>query len=577
MNSSSELINKLLTIGKKLEETNYASAEPILEQLNVQTLDEAIKILENEKERYSTRNFHPIPAQITILLALAYRIEGDLKTWLQYILRCLHPTYRRYLNDLVQNTFEKHISSCENITIEVKNVPTPFEFSSGFSTHSIMPNQKPTVLLLMKSALKSPLKAKNIIVNVKHSISGVTSHVLIDEFDLNGGSIKKASLEIGKFASGSLNIASISMNLGGATLIFDKFATIGCDEAVIFPFDHECEFSSNIPEFGVVNSPFPIKLLCKDIPFGAIAQHTKIEILNEKDSFNFLNSQNPQIFESSIQTPDKSTETTAEILVKQPCTLEISITASVCFGIVTSKWHKTYSIEFYNAFNSEFTIVNPEFKFSARLPREIVQLEQQAILISTFACNCPNAVTITNIVTKATNNISVIDNPSIFPVRVSSSEVLSYSSFFTPHPGSISGPLGQIEIYFHDKDYNEMKYITILPEINILEKVVDVRLDLPTEIEEKKIYTVNLIGRSMRGPLPVDFILSSSESILFDGETSKKIRLTDQMETLLTLKFMAIKTGTINFPTVSLQLINDRSTAIIWECTPSLFVRYQHD
>ena len=81
----------------------------------------------------------------------------------------------------------------------------------------------------------------------------------------------------------------------------------------------------------------------------------------------------------------------------------------------------------------------------------------------------------------------------------------------------------------------------------------------------------------MRGPLPVDFILSSSESILFDGETSKKIRLTDQMETLLTLKFMAIKTGTINFPTVSLQLINDRSTAIIWECTPSLFVRYQHD
>lgn len=575
--SSTQLSEKLINIGKKLQETNYASADPILEELQVQKLEDAIQILENEKEKYSQRNFHPIAAQITILLALTYRIKGDLMNWLQYIIRCLHPSYKRYLSEIVQQTFENHISSCENFTLEVKNNPAPFEFGAGFANHSIMPNQSPSVILAMKSAITSKLKAKNIIVNVKHSIDGISSYEIFNELELKENIPTKKLCQLGQFSTGSITIDSISMKLGETTLVFNKFGTIGCDEAVIFPFDHECGFSAKLPEFGVVQSTYPIKVLAKDIPAGAISQQVKIEILNEKDSFKFINSSNPQIFMATKESPQDSTETVAEILVNQPCGLEISISATISFGIVTSKWHKTYSIQFYNTFTPHFAIVNPGYQFANKLPKEIVQNNQQSIIMAQFTSNCPNQIIVTNIATKTQNNIESVDNSSIFPMNLNSTDVLSYSAFFTPHPGAISGPLGQMEIYFHDTEYNEMKYIATLPEIIVVDKIVDISLDLPPEVEEKKFYTVNVFGRSMRGTFPTEFVLTESDDILFEGETSKRVRFTEQMETIATLKFMAVKTGTINFPTISILVVNDRGTTVIWQKTPSLFVRYQHD
>ena len=136
--------------------------------------------------------------------------------------------------------------------------------------------------------------------------------------------------------------------------------------------------------------------------------------------------------------------------------------------------------------------------------------------------------------------------------------------------------LGEIEITFVDKEGTEMLYSTKLPEVNILEKMLDIQMNIDYQIEEKKMYTFQLLGRTTKEPFSVDILIDSNEDFLLDGETSKKVLLPQDMSVLLQVNFMAIRTGELKFPTISVFYVSERGTSTIWQNSPTVYSEYSH-
>ena len=578
--SVSDLSKSLVEISKKLEENESSSADPILQELKVSDLDSAISLLENEYRIYSSKNFHPIAAQITRCLALTYKIKGNQEKWLKSILLCLSSTYFKFLDASVVEMFETNIENCKNIKINIENIQTPFSFSCGFLKRSVLPSILPSVILKFRSQITSKVKIDSISVQIKHSETGeISSFEILKDIDINNSKTPKSLQEIGPFASGQISIESITMKIGTAEIVFTEFNVIGSRECVVFPFENECSYSAKIADFGIIGAIFPIKILVQNIPDGAILQNTSVEVHNGKDLFSFVNSDDPLSFSSSIESPKSETETDVSLMVADECVLDIIISVDVSFGIVSSKWKKVYQIEFYNAFKPTFQIINQNFNYSVKVPKPILHINDESTLISTFEYNCPGTVTVLNTKVILDENVFTVKNelqPAIFPLELSTGEMFTTTSHVIPHSKTNNKNMGEIEVTFVDKEGTEMVYSTKLPEISILDKTLDIQMNIAPQIEEKKMYTFQLIGRATKVPFAVDIIIDSNDDFLLDGETSKHVVLPQEMGVLLQVNYMAIKTGELKFPTISVLYVSERVTSTIWQNSPSVYAEYSH-
>ena len=572
-----QLSNSLVQISKALSENQYTSADPILKELNVNTLEDAISVLENELKTYSSKNFHPIVAQIIRCLAFSYRISGNQEKWIKSMLICLNSTNLKFLGMSIIGTFEKHISDCNEVTIDVTDVKTPFSFSAGFLNHSIMPNQLPSIIVQFHSQITSNLNVENISIQLKHSETGeISSFDIMQNAPISDSYVSKIKKDVGPFKSGSVTIESIKIKIKNAVIVFHEFAKIGHSEAVIFPFDHECEFSVKMLDYGIINTQYPIKVFVKNIPEGAVSQKCTVEIHNGKDNYSFINSDNGELFSSTIESPKDNTTTDVELMVLDDCLLDITVSVNVSFGIVSSNWKKTYQIQFYNAFNASFSILSANYHYNIKMPRDLLQYGEQAILLSNFTYNCPKKVSVTRTELSVNRaDFNVLDQTNTFPIELSKSETFAVTDFIVPLESARSGSLGEIKVFFKDEEDNEMVYTASLPLVNIVDKFVDIRAELLPEIEEKKLYTFNLYGKSLKESFPVDIHIDSSNDFLFDGETDRRERLEKEEKLLASVNFMALRTGELSFPTISIVFVSERTSTILWQDTPSVFVKYQ--
>ena len=581
-----ELIPKLT---KALEETNYSSKEPILKELNVETLSDAISILSSELSKYLERNFLPIAAQLTMLLSQCHRLDGNYEKWLSLILNCLSPNYQRFLPSSFQELAVREFQEIpDEIYVDLENSNfLPFNIDVGFSSSKAVPSTKLSVISSFASLIPVKMQVNKVLIQVvnEKTLKSFDAEVF-DNFEVIQNKKEKSVKEIKRLKPGQYIIKSVKISVSKALIIVPAKSVNHYTKVQILPYEMDTKFSIETNSISITNFPYPVKVNLSCLPPETTDVIIKVKTSDSCCLENGENESEVTITEFETQYTNKkekfmnaSVSKDFIIISKQNGDSDINVKWIIHYDTEQVIEHEeNLHVIFHHAFLPTFKIYGPNrIPFNLARPPTLRKGTEYAF-ITTFEYNLSypcevQSVTIQDIVHKENEcNVNIKSMPIEMPINISQSEGLTFAAFLsfleTTPINQLFEPC-EITIKFRvNCNENGFIYRCKLPEIQLEERNFDCYISCENDDSEKGKENTMILNFECNSAdvIGKDAVVKISQNQFFEIKESIHTFTVDE-KGQISFGFTPLESGTRSFPKISIYLADDDKTPI-WESAP---------
>lgn len=565
-NTVQYLSDFFVRIHKELEKIDYSSADPIVQELNVSSAQEAIQFFSTELEKYKTKNFHPLSAQITRILAILNRIEGNYAKWFQMTLNCLSPNYQHYLPSNIQDDLQKYLAEYHNLHAALDDSPfSPFEAAAWFNHDVVLPSESIKLNVTVKSKLLSPIKATKVYLTLTNEMDNDTDFDIFGEIELKPSTLSKCTIDIPPQIPGKFKIKKVHIVLMDSIVSISTRSNHGISSIEVLPYKDDLHFIAETNSFPITRFPYKITAKCSGFPSGttnvslhaAITGDAKFE--NGQESLDF-----------SQQNPTSEVVFQLPVVAQIKCDVQVQLDWKCNFSEEIS-YSETKDIHFYEPFSISNKVFGPSFTaFSLKNPPSIYRGTQYTFL-TIFEYSLTNNAKIHKIEVIPQDGYSISQMPIDLPISLSQSEAISHASFVTCDGKAKPGSPGSLSVTFSVEDNNEMiVYNTDLPEIQFASCEIDCFLTIPDcKKDQESEMKVSISNNPVFG-LKVDSYLNVTDNDFFtiNDESKKQFVNLEEKELEIKIKFTPKDSGTRSFPKISIVSIDGVE---LWTSAPFVY------
>lgn len=552
----------------QLAKSNYTSIDMIPHELQTNSIDSALALLESRLKYFDSYNFHPISASITKILAFAYHLQNDNEKFVKYGFRCISPLYQRFLATTIQEVFLNQLPYCSQLTIQLtENSSFPFDVSSGFINQFSLPSDNVEHVLLIRSLLEYDISFDSISVTVNHTQINLSSHQISDKISLTKHQKIKFNTQLPVHTPGLLTISYVTFQIHQISVNLKIFKHSGYQQTTIRPYDTECKFQIIHSDFAVTNVDYPLQIKCENIPKGAQSFRIEAKLQSNNSLVTFSNTTDNQPTTKVTETfdiPSNSIEKTFYIKSAEECNVNVNVRWSLLYETVDTSHDNNFDFMFKKSFFPSFKLFNTDRSPINLKSPPTLSTDQQYILVTTFEYNLPVSSTILKLEPTPLDSSSIFlkQVPFDVPLEVLTSEAFASVCFLTFSETAQNGSLGQYFLEYQvNNDDTVLTFKVDLPVIHIKEKFIDVKTSTSTVEEQDEnvhqlvldIKCLKTINATLDIPITDDFRIV--------GEYKRNIEMNPEQTESIAVRFVPTKSGKIQLHPV----VVGQDGIILWE------------
>ncbi|EAX90291.1 hypothetical protein TVAG_272240 [Trichomonas vaginalis G3] len=551
-------------IHKELTNNSYTSAEPILKELNVSSIGEAISIFSAELDKYKSKNFHPLSAQLTRILAILNRLDGNNEKWFHLMLNCLSPNYQIYLPKETIDITLDYLTKCTDLRVFLDDSPfSPFEFIANFVSDTVLPSKPIQINITFRSKLLKPVHSDKIYLTLQNDKGKNIEAVVFTDKELKPNTLYRTSIEIPPQNPGkiSLKTAQICL-LNSVVTLFTKSNSRASDISVL-SFKDDIHFSAESNSFPICRFPYKIKAKCTGFPSEteSVSLHASIS-----GNATFENGQNTMDF--SKTKPEEDVLFDVSIVAPSKCDVEVKLDWITKYSEEIT-FSETKSIHFTEPFTVSNKVFGPSFMaFKEKTIPQIYRGTQYTFL-TIFEYSLVEHSVIRNIDVTPAEGFVISQMPIELPINLNQSEAVSYALFITCNGNAKNGSPGVLSLTFTVDSNSDEKLIfsTVLPEVQFAPSEVECYLSIPEcKKDEDSELTLSITHSPVAGLNIESYLTVQDNDFFVIAEESKKQSINyNQEKSEMKIKFKAKDIGTRSFPKISITSIDGIE---LWQSSP---------
>ena len=552
-----EMLPKL---AKKMAENRYSSADPILKELNVSSLEEAISIFSVELEKYISKNFFPIAAQITFLLAICHKLEGEQEKYVELLMRCLSKNYQKYTPRDLQSLWLEQLNNSENLQLQIEDFThSPFNVSASFISSEVHPSSAVNIRVALSSCLQGKIDISKVSVTIK-SENEAFDVTAFENIAVNDSRKIKAKVDLGNKAPGQYQIEKITLFIGKSLIsfVFKDGSTLK-----VLPYESETMFFVKTSKIPITNFPFSIKLRSENIPPTAEKMTLNLKIAGP--ACVLPNKENE--ITTVTEKLEKENEQNFEIFSETKGASKVDIEWIISNESHEIKHTETFDLQFSDSFTPSYKVFGPD-----RMPfnlknTPVISCGTEYAFLTTFEYNLAPSCEILSIDTNVQKGFRVSTMQVELPVQISQSEAFTFACFISSQNLKIEDSVIPCSLSLKFRvagDTNDLTYTCNLPAIRFEKSPVNVELNIPSvsKVDEESEITVDFL---VTGDFNDQLILAVKENPFYTVKEKEQNVVIEECKAQLKLHFIPHERGTRAFPLISLQS-NDGK--IYWSSAP---------
>jgi hypothetical protein len=309
---------------------------------------------------------------------------------------------------------------------------SPFEVGVGFVDSTTLPSADVQVSLSVRALLRCPIQVQQISVVISHSQTGSSEFGIFGATELVASKILKCVDFLKGPRPGTLKIEAVVIYLGNVQLNIRTFAVLGSPTVRVLPLHAECRFSIVRLDFGIVEVPYPIRIVCDNIPRGTATFSLALNLNASEDIVRLIGTEHPGFVAEVVEWPPESVEWTIQLVTSESAEVTIDVPFKVTFKLFNSARARV-------ALKQPTTVV-PSAKY---------------VLVATFNCHLPVRSAIQELRAVPEAGVEMKQIPFDLPLDISPNEAFTTACFFSTGQNTEPHPIGRFDVGYCPAGYHQ--------------------------------------------------------------------------------------------------------------------------